>query len=282
MKKLLFFITIAFAFTLFNCQKEGVYQPSKKIKRIYVMYDSKKVLSQEWSWNKNIMSKIEYFYINTGKLAYSSTFKYNGSTISEIQDSDGYSTKFTYSGGKYEKVEYFNEKLELRISLRFTYTGTKVSSIEGQFYSSSKSSIDNYNQSYLTTIIPELRLTEENIGQLQTKGGVSIIKWNFEYDGNNVSKLERQEDAKIITYSYEEYDKNINPYYHHVEVVNTSLNLFLSKNNVLRQLIRDHEGTSTTVDYTYIYDGKVPTEVQRKMNTGGNVTISTTYYEYVK
>jgi len=283
MKKLLFLITIAFAFSLFSCQKEGVYTPSEKIKRISVLYNSKKVLSQEWSWNNKILNKIEYFYLNTGGLAYSSTFKYDGNRITDIQDSDGYFTKFSYNGNLYDKVDYYNSKSELRISLKFSYSGKKVSSIEGQFYSSKKSSSEKFNESYLATLIPELRLSEEQMMQLQAKGGgVSIIKWNFEFNGDNLSKLEIQDDGKIVTNSFEEYDKNINPYYHHVEVINTPFILFLSKNNVVRQTNRDDKGNSTLVDYAYIYSGKTPTEVQRKANTNGSVTISTTYYEYVK
>jgi len=284
MKKLLFFITIALAFTFFNCQKEGVYAPSKKIKRIYVMYNSKKILSQEWSWNKNTLNKIEYFYLNTGNLAYSSTFKYNGNQISEIQDSDGYFTKFSFNGNKYDKVDYYNAKSELTISLRFSYSGNNVSSIEGQYFSTGKSSsFDNYNQSYLTTIIPELRLSEEEIIQFEhAKGGASIIKWNFEYKGGNISKLEKQEEANIVTNSYEEYDKKNNPFYNHVEVMNTSLNSILSKNNVLRQLYRNAEGKLTTYDFSYSYDGNVPTEVQRRANSNGDISTTTTYYEYVK
>jgi len=281
MKKLLFLITIALAFTMLNCQKEGVYNPQKKIKRIYITYNNKKALSQEWSWNKNILSKIEYFYVNTGNLYYSSTFKYNGKQVSEIQDSDGYFTKFSYNGDKYEKVDYYNAKSELRISLRFTYSGNKISSIEGQFLSG-KSSLGNYNQSYLTTIIPELRLAENDMMQIEGKGEVSIVKWNFEYKGNNISKLEKQKDAEIVSNSYEEYDSKNNPFYHDVEVINTSLNLILSQNNVLKQVNRNADGKTTTIEYTYIYDGNFPIEVQIKTNYNGNVVITNDYYEYIK
>jgi hypothetical protein len=284
MKKLLFIITIAFSITLFSCQKDGVYNPAQKLKRIYVMYNGKKAMSQEWSWNKSSLSKIEYYYINTGNLFYSSSFKYDGNKIKEIQDSDGYFTKFNYNGNKYDKVEYYNGKSEILISLKFSYSGNLISSIEGQFYSGSKSSpsFSNYNDSYLTTIIPELRLTEDNISHLQGKGGISIMKWNFEYKGNNVSKLELQEDGKITTNNYEEYDKKSNPFFHDVEVIYTSLNLILSRNNVLRQSTRYPEGKMTTSEYSYTYDGNAPTEVQRRTNSGGDITISNTYYEYVK
>ena len=285
MKKLLFIITIAVAFTLLCCEKEGVYNPSKKIKRIYVTYDNKKVLSQEWSWNKNTLHKIEYFYLSSGNLFYSSTFKYNGKQISEIQDSDGYLTKFSFNGNKYDKVDYYNSKSELIISLKFSYSGNKASSVEGQFFSSSKSSssLNNYNQSYLTTIIPEFRLTEENIERIMhSKGGTSIVKWNFEYNGNNLSKLELQEDGIIVAHDYEEYDKKINPFYHHNEVINLPLNTILSKNNVLKQRYRNDDGKITTYEFSYSYDGNVPTEVQRRANNSGYISTTTTYYEYIK
>jgi len=285
MKKLLFIITVAFAFTLLCCEKEGVYNPSKKLKRIYVTYNNKKVLSQEWSWNNNTLHKIEYFYVNTGNLFYSSTFKYNGNQISEIQDSDGYLTKFSFNGNKYDRVDYYNSKSELRISLKFSYSGNKVSSIEGQYFPSSKSSssLNNFNQGYLTTLIPELRLSEEYIEYLQhSKGGVSIVKWNFEYNGNNLSKLERQEDGNIVSYDYEEYDKKTNPFYHHVEVVNLALNTILSKNNVLKQRYRNADGKITTYEFSYSYDGNVPIEVQRRANSSGDISTTTTYYEYIK
>jgi len=282
MKKTLFLLTIALAFAFLGCQKEGVYNPSKKLKRIYVMYNTKKALSQEWIWNKNQLNKIEYFYLNTGNLYYSSTFSYDGDKISKIQDSDGYYTTFKYKGNQYDKVEYYNAKSELRIALYFTYTKNKITSIEGQFYSTGKSTIDNYNAGFLTTIIPELRLSEEDIQQFRGGGGVSIRQWNFEYIGNNVSRLEIKEDAKITTHNYEKYDKNLNPFFQTIEVINTSLNLILSKNNVLEQTTRTQDGNTAIHEFTYVYDGQAPTEVQRRTNSAGNVTIYNTYYEYVK
>jgi hypothetical protein len=286
MKKILLFITIALAFTFFGCQKDGAYNPSKQLKRIYVMLNSKKTLSEEWSWSNNLLTKIEYYYLNTGNLAWSSTFSYDGKRISKIQDSDGYSTYFKYSGNNYEKVEYYNAKSELLLMLMFTHTGNKITSIEGQYYYSvgkSAFNLDNYNQSYLTTLIPELRLDEETVMRMEgSKGGIDIIYWNFEYSGDNLSKLEKKEGTKITTNDYEKYDKNSNPFYHNLDIINGSLNLILSKNNVLNQTTKYSDGSTAMSEYTYIYDGSVPTEVQRKRISGGDVYLSTTYYEYVK
>jgi len=58
MKKYLFLI-LALSILFIGCEKEGVYNPNKKIKRIYeesLSGSSPKRLSQEWTWEKKQFS----------------------------------------------------------------------------------------------------------------------------------------------------------------------------------------------------------------------------------
>ena len=48
-----------------GCHKDGVYNPKEKIKRIYTQEQGKtKELKQEWTWEKELLTKVEYFKNN--------------------------------------------------------------------------------------------------------------------------------------------------------------------------------------------------------------------------
>ena len=60
MKKYLFLI-LALSILFIGCEKEGVYNPNKKIKRIYeesLSGSSPKRLSQEWTWEKKQLKRL--------------------------------------------------------------------------------------------------------------------------------------------------------------------------------------------------------------------------------
>ena len=101
-------MALFFVFAFSSCEKDGVYNPSKKISKIYTQgTGGQKYLSQVWSWDKNKLAKVEHYWGNT--FGYSSTYVYDKNRLSEIRDSDGDYLKIEYSGSNYDKATFYSE-----------------------------------------------------------------------------------------------------------------------------------------------------------------------------
>ena len=74
MKKILTILAIAcVAFIFAGCQKDGVYNPSKKISKIYYTSTSgNKSLQEIWTWNGKLLDKfcLESRYATPSRIAY--------------------------------------------------------------------------------------------------------------------------------------------------------------------------------------------------------------------
>ena len=255
-----------------GCEKEGVYNPSKKIKRVY--YSTSKHLTQEWKWNKNQLQKIDYYWNNS--IHYTENFKYDDKNrITKIEDYDtGDYTTISYSDDGYNKIEYYWENI-LIISAAVKYENKKISRIDIVYYDCEEDK-NIKSDGFISNIIPK-EIIERVNNHKGTKGAYPVTV-TFKYAGDNVSEMTSIEEGYTANYSYENYDKNLNPYFH---ALTDGFGMYcLSKNNVGRIIYRGtfSEGDTEmgTTDFEYTYDGKFPTEVVQKIGTSRYVN----YYEY--
>jgi len=272
-----FLLCIAICLLVLGCEKEGVYNPDKKIKKIYEGFIPK--LSEEWTWDKNLLQKIDYF--SGDEVGYTENFKYdNKNRIIRIEDYE-YGDYYTISYNKdgYEKIEYYDEDI-LYMSAAFQYEKKKVSRIDLTYY-------DFYDykstkkDGFITKIIPKeiLNSTIESKNRSESKGTYSFVV-NFKFDGNNVSEMIVVDDYSII---YENYDKNLNPFYSSftgmVDFEDGAGIRGLSKNNVGKVTYKWGFGwPDETVEYGYAYDGKFPTSIITTTSEGYLVRLI--HFEY--
>jgi len=276
MRKILLF-TLAFSIFFVGCKKEGVYNPNKKIKRIYeesLSGSSPKRLSQEWTWEKKQLKKIDYYWDN--QISYTENFSYdNKNRLIRIEDySYGERYEIKYDKDGVSKIEYYADNVLLGF-YEFKYEKSKVVKITITEYDDE----DYYKkttkpESFISMILP-IKEVKDRIRSKNTKGNY-VYYFEFEYDGNNLSKMKEIDGSWIDEYTYENYDKKSNPFYSNVYFISEGF----SKNNV-GKVINRFDSNITTREYEYTYDGKFPTEVTMKY-TGpvGSTLVYRTYYEY--
>ena len=96
-------LALAISLSFTSCNKEGVYNPKKKITAIYYQYPgTAKMLQEQWTWDGNLLSKIQYYY--GGTYSHSNIYKYDGKRLIEV-NVDGDIIKFTYDGSKLAKLK---------------------------------------------------------------------------------------------------------------------------------------------------------------------------------
>lgn len=256
MKKILTILAIACAAFIFaGCQKDGVYNPSKKISKIYYTSTSGvKSLDQIWTWNGKLLDKIDHYYYGTFGHTYNFTYdgkrltrmdcykyneyieyKYDGSHLSEANVFSSGSLrliyKFTYKSGKLESMTYTatskgnNEKMEIN-PLTFVFGPEISQSIERaqKIYAAKNNAKGTYTENY--------KFTWEN-------GEVSQCVISYHGDGSY--------GEHTIKYTY---DKKKNPFI-------GALIEFYPESNMLSGSLCKHN--ITKADDTYMEDGVMAT-----------------------
>ena len=295
MKKILLLSMVLFVLFL-GCEKEGVYNPSKKIKRIegQSQGESKK-LQQEWTWEKNLLKKIQYYW-GGGSSSYDQRYMYDKNKLIKVEDSDGDYWKISYNNNVYDKVEYFIDGA-VTLSAKFTYDKKKVSRIDLTFYDYYDDDWWKKSQAgFMSNLLsPELMQGIEKVAlkskaKSQSKSTSYTYKISFTYDKNNIKErvVEYNESGYsfTITHKFEKYDNKSNPFYNFYSQFDGEDFVF-SKNNPLEIIVEFREtylGEADferyTVSYDYTYNGKFPTEVVQTERSGNYSWRYTTYYDY--
>ena len=292
MKKVLL-LCMAICLLLLGCEKDGVYNPSKKIKRIsYQELNDVKRLSQEWTWDKNLLKTVQYYSYNAMP-SYDERYSYEKNRLVKVEDNEGYFYKITYQNDQYDKVEYYSPVGILMESIKFTYENKKVAKIVETIFN-----YDDFKslpeQGFIAHLLsPELirewnKMTSYAKGKATETTAQTTFKWN----NNNISEIISEfsmmiygENAKSKTVmTFEKYDTKENPLYH------SFANIITSKNNPIELIVKSELthpslpqpiSSRYTSTYEYEYDSKFPTqiiEIQKDENL--NYTRTSTFYEY--
>lgn len=296
MKKILTILAIACVALVFaGCQKDGVYNPSKKISKIYYTSTSgNKSLDQIWTWNGKLLDRIDYYdggsIYKTYNFSYDGRrltrmdcykyneyieYKYDGSHLSEANvfyaGSLEYIYKFTYKSGKLESMTCTSTgkgtRTEMKIDpLTFVFGPEISQSIERAqgIYAAKNNAKGTYTENY--------KFTWKN-------GEISQCVVGYQGDGS----------YEEVTYKYT-YDKKKNPF------TGALINFYpeesmlggtLCKHNITKvDYTEMDEGyvENQTITYDYSYD-KSNYPISKRMTAIYNGEVETgglCEYEYVK
>lgn len=295
-----------------SCNKEGVFNPKKKISKIYTSNSytingntttSDKTLSEEWTWNKNnTLAKIDAhgFYETT------ETYTYDKKRVTRIDgvatntsgitgggtSSYTYHIEFKYNSKELSEASYYDGN-ELQTKLTFTHQNGKISKIE--LFEMNLENMDK-NIKALHSILPEHlysnleKMYKNRLSKSNTKGDASII-YELTWDKNNISKavctaqwVEGYE-KDIMEYKYDNYS---NPFYGYLspEMGEYSGADYFSKNNITQittqyQTSFDNDKGDTNIEnFNYTYEGKYPVTCSHTSSYYEGSYTTTTEYEY--
>ncbi len=280
-------LTLIIFFCFTSCRKDGVYNPKKKIHKIYTQKDNeKKTLIETWTWNEKKLSRIDY-------ANYYSLFEYDGKQIAKITSSNGSYTNFIYDGSKINKMEYY-ENDKLSIHYIFEHDGNKVSKIVVEEYAenidSKYSNLKSFEDSRIKAlrfVLPEQSCSTISNYSLQKKNrkanSIDTTTISLTWYGKNVVKMifEKISDGKVYTStSTYNHDNKKNPLYDFLSYNLDDPVFGYSKNNITRDFIKDSDNQSWEYTYSYLYDGNFPIQSTRVYRIGLNDNILITYYEY--
>ncbi|MBO4488703.1 MAG: hypothetical protein J5741_03475 [Bacteroidales bacterium] len=286
MKKILSILVIACVAMLFvSCEKEGVYNPAKKISKIYFTdANGARNLEESWSWNSdNTLDKIDYY--SDGALAYTLNFSYEKKRLvrMNVYSSNLY-VDYTYQGNQLKEVALYSNG-NLIDTYSFTYENGKISRITDTYFAG-KDAVDIMINPLQYVLPNEIITMVDAISQAYPcENPKSTVTSNYEltWDKNNLVKLLRTNTSSDQTITLKaEYDKMANPFYGAMTEIffeNNIANGYFSQNNIvlMESMVTSAGQTATSLaNYEYSYEGKYP--VSRKLISNNQTTV--TEFEY--
>lgn len=293
--KTLLAIACAAVMLMAACTKDGVYNPSKKISRIYAAstysYTSSygsdsqqtpKHLTEFWHWDGSKLASIDY-YTASGSIDETYNFTYDGKRLTRIDCyAYNYYVEFTYDGNKLQKFDAYEGGV-LDRTATFTYDGSKLAKAEIMTTSKgAKNEKAIVREANIMNMIMPCFDKEAYVKNIATKEARTYTI-NYTWEGKNISQEEQISGAARAVYAYT-YDENTNPYQ---GFLLEDATLFSNKNNIVATTVTytDPDGTETNnLTYNYTYDGKLPvmrtyTRTYTEENYSSTST-SMTYWEY--
>lgn len=263
MKKTFFILAIACVTLLMtSCKKEGVYNPNKKISEIYTSITTtprnpdeqpivlvEKYLSETWTWNDNLLEKIDYL-AETGQIINTVTFTYdNKKRITKVNMGDSYA-EYSYTGNQLSEAQYHLNG-NLSQTFKFTHKNGKISEIDITTLENIPEPTDKSTEVNLMQFIIPSQICEsvENAqkGSRAKNGikGTSTAKVNLTWKNGNVTESVYKDDTGFEETFYGEYDGMKNPYHGLFENEFTTSNL--GKNNLIKNKRVNSDGEVPTI-----------------------------------
>ena len=284
MKKSIIFCLCIAVVALFSACKdpEGVFNPSKKIQKVYNVNDEGvKDLSEVWNWNGNVLTSIDCI---DDTYPYTVYFNYDSKNRLVSMDEAGAHSEFIYDGKYIQKIEGSYEGTVVS-TMEFVHKNGKIVEmrLDDLLYMTDKAQLLNP----MRFVIPEACAAVQNAIEKcskEAKGDDQIvIKLNWK--GDNVTSMELNFTSwgVPVTETVElTFDKKNNPTYGLFATLGSdvAVNLFLNKNNPLSVKYLYMGQALGGADFTYEYEGNYPTKVTCKTVEGGEVDVETVIYEY--
>ena len=276
MKKLgLFIMVLAMIFAFNACEKEnlGIFNPKKKISKVYNEADAH-YLKEQWTWSGDQLQQVEYFKKN-GNVDYTCRYQYENGLLSRIETENQH-TDFIYDGKTLASIETYNGD-QLMETYTLSFEKKKLSHIS--IRKSAKSTENNLDflQLFLPGCDNPLNEYFASSGVKRENYDYSVAEIDFVWEKDNVKymkmKLDRPDSVQNLTFSYV-YDDNINPKKNfffllldHALLNDEPQTFFCSANNAVGVYVTDsYDIFSESVSFTYAYDyyKKYPTKVYSK------------------
>jgi hypothetical protein len=270
-----------------SCEKEGIYNPKRKISKIYVEAKTiEKYLVEEWSWDDNKLVKIEFpNRVNPEDDSYQ-LFEYDGNLISTVTNSDGTKIIFTYSGKELTNVKYtFGD--EILEDYEIIHSKNKISKI---IITRNYDYLRNYDIKFsplyflfprhIADVMQNKRMEDSSLKSISEFSKVTTI--TLTWDGNNPQKITEESMeyfGQYFLYLEFNYDKNYSPF------SGFFLDEFygLSKNNCtyIKSTNSANENVFETYnEYTFTSGSKFPIECYQHYSMNNSIYIRT-FYEYL-
>lgn len=268
---------VLFVASMISCTKEGVYNPSKKIQRVYnASTYTDKYLSQVWNWEGKLLKSVDHFS-SGGGLSFTENFTYDGSRLIRVDDfSNSEYATFDYDGSVLKTYNYYY-KNKLSSTINFTYDGKKVTQIIYTIYD------DKKVESHLTAPVPAI--IRESMDVLAEKAdaskGLRTITYQFTWTNDNITKMVGTSEGEMMTATFT-YDAKNNPFKGYLNLYSVEdPSMFYSKNNVTQYMQTELNGENDIYNYTYQYDGNDYPTMSIRTRVDSDYSF-TTFYEYDK
>ena len=295
MKKSIIFclcMAVVVMFTSCNKDHDGIYNPSKKIQKVYTVENGERQLAEVWNWNGNLLNTIESY--EDGSNSATCRFYYTDNLLISI--SKGRSgANFNYEGKKvhYIEVDYYTPSGE-KVSVAdyyFNYNGSKLTQIKIIDYVSLEDKESQLNP--LKYVIPQNYAEIENIVEKcmkEAKGEVNITM-NLNWKGKNVTSVEIIQNSvssaqtTSITYLTENtFDNQKNPlkcFLAGLFEVTEVNNMYYNQNNILTSTTKEGNVVINSTKNVYEYEDEYPVKVTSTTSYPDETEKVETYiYEY--
>lgn len=273
-------VVVALAFTSCDKDQAGVYNPDKKISKVYVQeIGEPKYMTEQWTWEGKTLSKISYYDAN--EFDGSDIFTYEDGRLTKITDNYGYYANYTYDAKHYAKIEYFNPQGTLLSELTFTYTDEKVTSMVLNTFTITKQYVTMFQRGFLGRMLPKAAMQEvvkksilQDATQSKETTNIAIV-----YDGDNISAVTVGTYSMTIT----GYDTKVNPLFNSTpfSTYNESTDQSVFSKNNPGTITTSVDGMVIPTTYIYTYDGNYPTIIEGTTSFLGQNVSSTTTIEYL-
>jgi len=240
------------------------------------------MLTEQWTWEDNLLSEIDYYY--NGTYSHTNRYQYDGKQLTEVLI-DGGEIRFTYDGSKLEKMEmWFSGSLFWKAKV--THEGNKIVEIEFteyDVYTVMKSSrLLAYDG--LKGVLPEsscAHIADFSKKRAAKNAKTGTLVWNlyYTYDGNNIKEERHVVSGDEDKYTYT-YDNEINPFFNLLVGGQNYNDYGLSKNNIINVFYsNNYDEDYAEIEFSYVYKNSYPIEKTTDYVTGDSFGV-TDYYEY--
>ena len=293
MKKSIVFCLCVAVIALFSACKDpdGVYNPSKKIQKVFTLNDEgEKVLSEVWQWDGDVLTAIDY-YDYDGSLALTNRFSYDSKNRLIAADGGGAHSEYIYDGKKIDKIVMTADGSEVA-TYDFEHKGNKISEIDIDIDLFGDWDGDDFGWDKKAIVFP-LRLmmpeifqeVEAAVKKCSKDSNGDQVKVKLNWAGDNVKSMEMIFNAwgmNMTEMAEFTYDNKNNPMYGSLASMssNAAENLFLNKNNPLTVKMSYLGQILGTSEYTYEYEDNYPVKVTCKTVEDELTNVATAIYEY--
>lgn len=288
-----------------SCQKDGVYNPKHKIAKVYNEWTSTTVttdengsqtvtntqnpyVAEEWTWaDKTLSGRI--YKDKDGSVEGSATYTYDDKNRLVASASGDEKVEYTYNDDKKLQGIKISDGTDDVITMEIGYED-KVPTTINTVYTYSFKKLSAFQKS----VIPSYICEAIEADQIHKKTTVSYTYTSaIEWDGKNISQVVTTNDDGYKYTTTFEYDAKLNPFKGMYADMDGDYDVAYSKNNIVKKsesYVNGNETRTTTYEYTYEYDGKMPTKVtytsvedETVLGVNYNRTyVYVTTYEYTK
>lgn len=272
-------------------EKEGVYNPERKIVLIekiqntvievrdnptdeWVFDDSSRnVTSEMWTWDGDNLVSICYGYVSGGIATNNELleFEYDGNRIQRIVERNrGLRVEVRYDGRKVETISMYEQEIEAAKAI-FSHKRGKVTSIEEQTLDFLCAKDKELFRRIIGMVVDNdpVSISVDNTERFHKNTKSDNYGWysewlDFEWDGDNIEMANYYTDShdkKYATYEYD-YDDATNPYagmtYCGFGGDFGEQSFRLNANNVTRKKTFYSSGETDVQNFTYTYDNDWP------------------------